>query len=146
MSGGFDPYLKRPPGGAAAGTARPHQHRRARGLPHPLAFFDRGRDLASDRLFWASPSGLTLTGIGAAWTFEGEGINRFADARAAWRDCRDGALIENPGAENPTTGTGTAATGTGPILMGGFAFDPRRPSTARWAGYPTGSSFCPATC
>lgn len=107
-------------------------------LPVPsvdhLSFFEQGARLASDRLFWTCPEGgLALTGVGAAWTLAPEGPGRFAEAAAAWREVCTGAVIDAP----------AGVLGTGPVLLGGFAFDPRRPATSRWAGYPDGLLVLP---
>ncbi|MCL4367564.1 MAG: chorismate-binding protein [Actinobacteria bacterium] len=100
----------------------------------PLEFFERGAVVADDRLFWSCPSeGYAMAGVGAAWTLSVKGTRRFADAATAWRDCCIDALID--GEAN--------IVGTGPVLMGGFAFDPLRRSTALWAGYPDGLLILP---
>ncbi len=100
----------------------------------PLTFFERGGRLASDRLFWSAPGGeCVLAGVDAAWTLAAEGAHRFADTSAAWRELCADALIENP----------FGVIGTGPILMGGFSFDPLRPTTDLWQGYPDGLLILP---
>jgi isochorismate synthase len=92
-----------------------------------VAFFERGRDLAAERVFWEQPSaGWALAGVGAAQTFTATGEDRFARVDAAWRTLLDTALL---------TGTDPGA-GAGPVLLGGFAFDPDRPATALWQGFP----------
>jgi isochorismate synthase EntC len=100
----------------------------------PLAYFDRGGRVAHERLYWSAPGGeCVLAGVGAAWTQAAEGANRFADSSAAWRELCADALIEDP----------FGTLGTGPILMGGFSFDPLRPSTELWEGYPDGLLILP---
>jgi isochorismate synthase len=100
----------------------------------PLAFFDRGARLADERSFWASPGAETvMAGVDAAWTLTAHGASRFADAAAAWRELCADALIDNP----------FAVVGTGPLLMGGFSFDPLRPSTPLWQDFPDGMLVLP---
>lgn len=100
----------------------------------PLMFFARHGSHARNRLFWSSPTeGYALAGIGAAWTLEVSGSRRFADAAAAWRDCCAEAVID----------AATDAPGTGPLLPGGFAFDPLRPATPLWEGFPAGRLVLP---
>ena len=95
----------------------------------PLAFFDRGARLSSERVFWSSPSAeCVIAGVDSAWTLIAHGANRFAEASAAWRDvCADAQIEDRYG-----------AVGTGPLLMGGFSFDPLHPSTGLWEGFPDG--------
>jgi isochorismate synthase len=103
-------------------------------LSDPLVFFERGARLAGDRLFWAAPRAeYVIAGVGAAWTCEVEGPGHFGRAATAWRDlCADALVDERVG-----------APGTGPLLLGGFAFDPARPATDLWAGYPDGRLVLP---
>jgi isochorismate synthase len=92
-----------------------------------VAFFEQGRELAAERVFWEQPSaGWALAGVGAAQTFTATGPDRFARVDAAWRDLLAGARL---------TGADPAA-GAGPVLLGGFGFDPARPATALWHGFP----------
>lgn len=100
----------------------------------PLAFFARGANLAAERSFWSRPDqGIGMAGVGAAWTRELRGQTRFTDAAEAWRELMADALIEGEG----------KTIGAGPLLFGGFAFDPQRPSTALWEGFPDGRLTLP---
>lgn len=100
----------------------------------PLAFYARVAAASRVRLFWSSPRGeLTLVGVGQAWALAVGGPRRFARAAAVWRARSANALIESE----------TDIPGTGPLLLGGFAFDPRRPSTGTWAGYADGLLILP---
>lgn len=100
----------------------------------PLAFFARAAGLFDARVFWSSPGAeYALAGIDAAWTLELTGSGRFAAAAAAWRELYTDALIDGP----------SGVLGTGPLLMGGFSFDPLRPATPLWAGYPDGLLVLP---
>ena len=104
----------------------------------PLAFFAGSSPAAHDRVYWEAPNGeLILVGIGAARTFAGAGADRFAAITAAWRDLLAHAHREAPSAEL------AGLPGVGPTLLGGFAFDPERPGTAAWTGYPDGLMILP---
>src|SRR5205085_7034120 len=82
----------------------------------PLDFFARGASLASERFFWSNPGAeYAIAGVDAAWTLELAGAGRFGAAAAVWRDLCADALIDNP----------FAVPGTGPLLIGGFSFDPQ---------------------
>lgn len=98
--------------------------------------FDRGRQLAPDRYLWAQPGeGFALVGLGIAHTIEAAEASRFRQAAAAWRHLLSGAMVEGPRART--------RPGVGPILLGGFAFDAQRPTTALWRGYPHGHLVLP---
>lgn len=126
----------------AAGLRRAQRHGRpvlvsaVRPLPpsDPLTFFARNSAKMRDRLFWASPTeSLAMAGVGSAGTIEASGERRFAAADAAWRDyCADALIDAAPG-----------VAGTGPVLIGGFAFDPQRPATPLWGAYPAGRLVLP---
>jgi isochorismate synthase len=69
------------------------------------------------RALWLRPSsGEALVGIGSARTFGGNA------PAAAWRELLAAAEIEAP-------------PGGGPMLMGGFSFDPLSPVSALWDGF-----------
>jgi isochorismate synthase len=86
----------------------------------PLAF-SAATASYDDRSLWFQPSGdFALVAAGAVQTISGEGIERFGAVRAAWRGLLADALIEGAG---------------GPCLVGGFAFDPERPSEGQWHGF-----------
>jgi len=100
----------------------------------PLAFFERGARLAGERVFWSSPGGeCVIAGVDAAWTLAVNGSKRFAKASTAWHDLCANALLEDP----------FGAIGAGPLLLGGFSFDPLRPATGLWEGFPDGLLMLP---
>ncbi len=123
----------------AEGKRRAEQRRRpvlvsvAEPLPaiDPLAAFAAGTHTAQERLYWEhqdrrSGGRLALAGIGVAHQIVAEGRERFSAVAGAWRDLLDGALL---------TG-GEDLCGVGPLLLGGFSFDPLRARTATWTGFP----------
>lgn len=79
-----------------------------------------------ERSYWERPSRhAAVAGIGVAHRIEADP----ARAGAAWR-----ALVENAVVDD--------ACG-GPLLMGGFAFDPQAPASPLWRGFPAGSLILP---
>src|SRR5688500_2569691 len=75
--------------------------------------------LAAGRMFWSRPrEGFAIAGLGAAMMIAPEGPDRFAEIDAEWTALRDGACVEDPS---------RGATGVGPVLLGGAAFEPRTP-------------------
>jgi isochorismate synthase len=100
----------------------------------PLDFFARGASLFGERFFWSNPGAeYAIAGVDAAWTLALAGGSRFTDAASEWRRLCADALIEDP----------FGVPGAGPLLMGGFAFDPLRPATPLWEGYPDGLLVLP---
>jgi isochorismate synthase len=92
-------------------------------------------EVEAGRMFWACPrDGFSLTGIGAVATFAPEGSKRFAKADSSWSALLDGAVTDNP-----DDGT----QGTGPILMGGFAFEPETPESGLWAEFGSAHMIVP---
>lgn len=86
----------------------------------PLAFYAAAAAY-DDRALWYQPSAhFALAVAGAAQTITGNGSGRFDDVRSTWRALLADALIEGAG---------------GPCLLGGFAFDPERPSEGQWQGF-----------
>jgi isochorismate synthase len=85
--------------------------------------------LAAGRMYWTRPvDRFALAGIGAVVTLRASGPGRFAEIDRAWAALRDGAAIDDPSG---------GAAGVGPVLMGGFAFEPHGPRSAAWDGFPS---------
>jgi isochorismate synthase len=106
------------------------------GIPNvdPLAVFAWGAELHQERRFWSAPNATrTIVGLGAAWSLEISGTNRFAVAADAWLSCCSDAVVE----------TTTESAVSGPVLMAGFSFDPGRASTEIWADFPAGLLVLP---
>jgi isochorismate synthase len=86
-------------------------------------------EYAAHRMYWAHPvDAFALAGVGAAAAFAPAGPDRFAMVDREWAALLDGALIDDPSG---------GAAGAGPVLMGGFAFDPDSPAAAHWRGFPS---------
>jgi len=101
----------------------------------PLDLFDRAASLVGDRFFWERPAdGVALAGVGAAWTIETASAS---EAGRAWRSLLTAAVVDD------AVAGGSTEVPRGPLLLGGFAFDPRRPATDLWADYPAGRLTLP---
>lgn len=89
----------------------------------------------ADRMYWTRPADdFALAGLGAAVTFTPEGADRFATIDREWAALMDGALVEDPSGGVP---------GAGPVLLGGFAFDPEGPRTELWRDFPAARLIVP---
>src|SRR5215831_2624726 len=87
--------------------------------------------------FWERPvEQNALVGIGAATVIETHGITRFTDAASAWRALLNDAVVTSA---HPTA----ASASNGPVLFGGFTFDPLSPHTQLWANFPDGLLILP---
>ncbi|GCE47140.1 isochorismate synthase [Thermosporothrix hazakensis] len=83
-----------------------------------------------ERFFWEVPAtGQALIGVGSAVTINAQGANRFDDAAEAVRFYQDHALV--------------AGDEYSPLFFGGFRFDPQRPPTELWHGFPEGLLILP---
>jgi isochorismate synthase len=99
-----------------------------------IQLFAQARPFANDRYFWAQPGGdLALVGLGCAHAVNAADTTRFRQAADEWQRLLSGAIIEGP----------RGLPGVGPLLLGGFAFDARRPATALWQAYPRGHLILP---
>ena len=87
--------------------------------------------------FWEQPAAQNiLVGVGAATTIETNGSACFTASASAWRTLMDNAVIAYAPATIPIPGSG-------PLLFGGFAFDPLSPRTQLWANFPGGLLILP---
>src|SRR5258706_6512666 len=87
--------------------------------------------------FWEQPSEQNaLIGIGAAANIETHGIPRFSDSASARRTLLNGAVVTYA---HPTV----PAENSGPVLFGGFTFDPLSPHSQLWADFPDGLLILP---
>jgi isochorismate synthase len=87
--------------------------------------------------FWEKPEDQrAFVGIGTATTIEATGTDCLTDAATACRALQRDAMVGFAPGKLPTHVTG-------PILFGGFAFDPLRPATSLWDGFPDGLLVLP---
>jgi isochorismate synthase len=97
------------------------------------SFNGLGDDVGAGMMYWTHPSDdFTLAGIGAVATLTATGTDRFAAIDRAWRALLDGAVID-----------GAAGVGAGPVLMGGFAFEPGGPVSKAWRDFPSAHMIVP---
>ena len=77
-----------------------------------------------ERFFWKSPDDKTnIVGLGIAHSISGNEIqNRFITVENAWKTIVGHAIINNP----------YEISGTGPLLFGGFSFDPYSIKDKSW--------------
>ena len=96
----------------------------------PVALFRHAQTTMGAAAYWERPQdAAVLVGMGAAQQITLQGIAPsawvFGEASREWQRLMVGAR---------TSGAGAA----GPLLLGGFAFDPLRPTTEAWNGFPAG--------
>jgi isochorismate synthase len=81
--------------------------------------------------------GAAMLGVEAAATIQVMGPGCFTEAAAAWRSLfRDAVVQSAQAAMRPDE--------DGPVLFGGFAFDPLAPRSQLWEGFPDGLLVLPA--
>ncbi|MGM7636302.1 isochorismate synthase [Bacillus sp. Hm123] len=103
----------------------------------PLAFYQNGRaTYTGERFFWKDRDGeLTIVGLGNIHTIRSEQRNelRYKEVEQKWDDLTECASIHNP----------FDAYGTGPLLFGGFSFDPERPQEQEWSNFSPAFFYVP---
>lgn len=104
----------------------------------PLRFFIAFKSLnMGDRFFWGRPADRRiLVGVGAVTTIETTGPAHVTNAIAAWRALHRDCVATQALGKTP-------AHTSGPILFGGFSFDPLSQRTPLWEGYPDGLLILP---
>ncbi|WP_177167917.1 isochorismate synthase [Marininema mesophilum] len=103
----------------------------------PLSFFAKaGNLLHGERSFWSdSTREIVLVGVGHTLIFDERdtvGENRFSAVERKWKEWVANALISENG-----------GPGTGPVIIGGFSFDPEKKKTDLWKGYHDASLILP---
>ncbi|WP_243149694.1 isochorismate synthase MenF [Thermaerobacter sp. PB12/4term] len=117
----------------------------------PIALFEGAAILTRERALWSAPGGtMAMVALGAAAVLEaGPGVAAESEAAgagpagplaaiapalaSAWQALCEGALIDAP----------HGVWGTGPVVVGGFAFDPQEPADLLWAGFPAARFVLP---
>ena len=101
----------------------------------PIALFAAARAFGLEPGLWIQGSaGLAFVGIGRAWSVAPDGAGRFHAADVAWRALTAGARVADDSG---------GARGTGPLLVGGFAFDAAGGTDPCWAGFGHGRLTLP---
>lgn len=91
----------------------------------PFLFFHSGREqYLGERFFWKDPTDeLMLAGMGIAKQIQSDqAADRFFHVEKEWKDFLNDSFIYNPYPQ----------TGLGPLMFGGFSFDPFKPKTKLW--------------
>jgi len=93
-----------------------------------------------ERFFWEEPTGRkVLVGVGSATSIEIGAPAAITGTIEAWRELQRDAVSayfgenQGPSEEDPHS----------PVLFGGFSFDPLRPQTTLWHGFPAGLLLLP---
>ena len=102
----------------------------------PISLYSAAVEADLETALWLRPSeGTAFVGIGRAWATEPEGVARFRNAEAAWRDLVRDARIDRPGGDG---------RGTGPVLLGAMGFTGRRPAKDDvWSAFGPSSLVLP---
>ncbi|MBV9282881.1 MAG: chorismate-binding protein, partial [Chloroflexi bacterium] len=99
----------------------------------PLTFLERASDARS--WYWEQPDeGFGLAAVGVAASLGAAGEDRFGVVARAWRSLLEKALIEDQA---------DGMSGTGPVAMGGFAFDPCASQGSPWDRFPAARLVLP---
>ncbi|EGL83820.1 isochorismate synthase [Caldalkalibacillus thermarum TA2.A1] len=101
----------------------------------PLSFYAAaGQWFHGQRLYWSTPDHeFTLVGLGTAVKIESDQDTRFDDVTKEWKHLIANTHIHTEG----------EVMGTGPLLLGGFSFDPQKPSSSLWQNYKAASFILP---
>ncbi|MEH7387534.1 isochorismate synthase [Bacillus sp. JJ1521] len=103
----------------------------------PLLFFSSGkREPFETRSFWSNPTNDTIiVGLGEAYTIsDNESTERFDAIEKKWKRLVQHTIIVDD----------FAPYSTGPILMGGFSFDPLKKRTELWNHFDDAKFVLPA--
>jgi isochorismate synthase len=92
---------------------------------------------------WLRPaSGVALAIRGTVCDFHTQ-TRDLGQIAAAWREVADPALVED---ELRSSASSSDALPRGPLLLGGVGFDPLRPASSLWSGFPSARFVLPEQC
>jgi isochorismate synthase len=95
-----------------------------------IELFSAFRTLDECAFFWSQPEEhFSMAGLGAAFMIETAGSQRFSETAATWTVLLKQAVIVDP----------QLSIVSGPVLMGGFAYDTERPAMGIWQDFAEGS-------
>lgn len=95
---------------------------------NPLAFFHAGKHrYLGERFFWKDPANqMILVGLGISKQIRlDQPADRFFHVEKEWKSFLTDSLIYNP----------YKADGVGPLMFGGFSFDPKKKKTELWSKF-----------
>jgi menaquinone-specific isochorismate synthase len=95
---------------------------------NPLSFFNCGKNrFLGERFFWKDPSDENvLVGLGISKQIQSDQVtDRFFHVEKEWKNFLTDSLIFNPYKE----------MGIGPVMFGGFSFDPSKEKTNLWSKF-----------
>jgi isochorismate synthase len=91
----------------------------------PLHFFAERQRAGLSAFYWERPAEkFSIAGASTAYQIRETGETRFDQAEARWNALLEDAVVSN-----------LDEWGVGPMLAGGFSFDPTRPATGLWHNY-----------
>ncbi|MGV3463931.1 MAG: isochorismate synthase [Heyndrickxia sp.] len=104
-------------------------------LPHPLSDYSSVIHNSEDHFYWKDPQNETIIiGIGNVLQIVSELIDeRFRYVEEKWDNILENAFIFNSANES----------GTGPLLFGGFTFDPKNRKNPEWQEFSNATFFVP---
>jgi isochorismate synthase len=109
----------------------------------PIEIVGQAAAHSIEPMLWTRPQdGFSIVGIGRAWEHAAAGRGRFERARDAWDQLKATA----PGGPDlvPSAQAAAAASGVGPVLVGGFSFSPAGPVGPEWGGFDASSLVLPS--
>lgn len=100
-----------------------------------IDFFSKFHAYKGKRFFWKDPSGKNmLVGIGICERIEcSTGESSYSYVEKKWKGLLDNAIVYNQ----------FNHTGIGPVLLGGFSFDPLKEKTELWNGFSEAHFYVP---
>ncbi|MFK9095205.1 isochorismate synthase MenF [Bacillus salipaludis] len=95
---------------------------------NPLSFFNIGKDrYCGERFFWKDPTDeIVLIGLGISKQIQSDqATDRFFHVESEWKSFLEDSIIFNP----------YTKIGVGPLMFGGFSFDPYKEKTDLWSKF-----------
>ncbi len=104
---------------------------------NPFSFFEAGKNsFSGQRIFWSEPSrNFYIVGIGHTYTIDVlKKQDRLKYVKSKWQQ-----LLQ----EHIVNSKNSLVHGTGPVLLGGFSFDPYKNKSNLWKDYSDGKLILP---
>ena len=100
----------------------------------PLSFYAAGAyTYENNRTFWSDPDNdTTIVGLGRVKQFNAN-LDRFRTIEAEWKRFLKQSIVEGS----------PSRPGVGPVILGGFSFDPTAPESGDWDRFPEGGMGLP---